>query len=722
MMIVGMAGVGKTTLKHLIFDTIAPEQRTSTSVAETPVRAQIRDISGVRVQTGKTNWKKIETACDLEPIVLKTISLIGYRLEEAPDTMAEHQQHRLAAVAKFFRHYWNRITHIAIPARTIPEILDEPEVGTEVDLPDVGSLLNPEVKQHIKSLHARIMEITERNRRGNSHSATQDASKILGSNWVYFIDSGGQPHFHNLLPHFVQGISVILFTYRLSDKLDDYAVVEYYENGESIGAPYKSPITTRDTLRYLMHSVHSDNTDGERPRIILIGTFLDKIEESGETLADKNAQLTDFIPTKYKDHILLHGINIDKPILAINAKSPSAADDEAIQSIRSEIESYGAHKDNIPIAWYVLEILLENLASKVNRKILRKIECLEIARILNFENPEKELVSALEFFHSKHLFHFFPNILPDVVFTDPQVLLDKVTELVKHSYQLRESASTKSYTGAWHAFRDRGIITLTILKKFETHYEDGLFCASDLLKILEQLLIITPFTMNEKILIDFTSPTVEFLMPSLLDALPPSDLEKYREQFTSLEPLVLVFPECGSLRLGVFCCVQVFLIKNLKWELLHTDNKPEIIAQNCVMMTHSKLACDIIIIDSLSYLEIYVDPKLGNFSGVCQQIKCDVFEAVRVANLALNYQNAAEGPDQTFFCHCRDQQAALDSKTDSPLVTGTTQQRHIGKVKEKQLLQCSINQMVYTDLTSKHEPWLEPGEHNLYCKCYCICP
>ena len=74
-------------------------------------------------------------------------------------------------------------------------------------------------------------------------------SKILQSSWIYFIDSSGQPHFYNLLPLFIQGISVALYILRLSDRLDDYPLVEYYKNDKPIEEPFRSPLSTQDNFK-----------------------------------------------------------------------------------------------------------------------------------------------------------------------------------------------------------------------------------------------------------------------------------------------------------------------------------------------------------------------------------------------------------------------------------------------------------------------------------------
>ena len=119
-----------------------------------------------------------------------------------------------------------------------------------------------------------------------------------------------------------------------------------------------------------------------------------------------------------------------------------------------------------PIWWYVLEITLKDLSTYLERMVLSKQECLEVAHLLNIST--EALVEALKFFHYQHIFHYYLDILPDVVFTSPQVLLDKLTELVKEAYCMRKTPSQSANSptarsGKWKKFRDHGIITLEFL-------------------------------------------------------------------------------------------------------------------------------------------------------------------------------------------------------------------------------------------------------------------
>ena len=101
------------------------------------------------------------------------------------------------------------------------------------------------------------------------------------------------------------------------------------------------------------------------------------------------------------------------------------------------MENSGAREVNIPVWWYVLELLLQELSKELGRGILSRAECLQIAQLLNIR--EESFDAALLYFDELNIIKYFPKVLPGVIFVDSQIPLDKVSELVYHSYLLRQS-------------------------------------------------------------------------------------------------------------------------------------------------------------------------------------------------------------------------------------------------------------------------------------------
>ena len=163
--------------------------------------------------------------------------------------------------------------------------------------------------------------------------------------------------------------------------------------------------------------------------------------------------------------------------------------------------------------------------------MISRLECLGIAAVLNID--PKALGAALEYFDDLNIFLYYPSVLPDIVFSNPQVILDKVTELVHFSYCLQGSSPPVALEGKWLQFRDKGIVTLEMFQdeRFSTHYIQDLFTPADLIKLFEHLLIVAPLS------------STKYFMPSLLRTI---SLEKVRKQLPlpsiTVAPLLVYFP------------------------------------------------------------------------------------------------------------------------------------------------------------------------------------
>ena len=146
---------------------------------------------------------------------------------------------------------------------------------------------------------------------------------------------------------------------------------------------------------------------------------------------------------------------------------PKDDEKEEASKIRASIEK-SATQHKIPIWWFILQLILEALALKLGREVLRKDECVHVSNTLGFS--EGELEAALEFFDKLNIFLYKKHILPRVVFTNPQVPLDKLSKLVEKQYHLKAAqvnptkAANQAMTGDWQRFRDQPVITLQFQK------------------------------------------------------------------------------------------------------------------------------------------------------------------------------------------------------------------------------------------------------------------
>ena len=115
--------------------------------------------------------------------------------------------------------------------------------------------------------------------------------------------------FHELLPLFVHGISAAVFVCRLSDRLDGYPADEYYKDGKLVGSALSTQLTTEDQIKCLIRSLLSRSTKLALPKIIIVGTHLDKIEECSESLDEKNRKLLEMLGLEFREQLVSYKRN-----------------------------------------------------------------------------------------------------------------------------------------------------------------------------------------------------------------------------------------------------------------------------------------------------------------------------------------------------------------------------------------------------------------------------
>ena len=509
---------------------------------------------------------------------------------------------------------------------------------------------------------------------------------------VQVSDCGGQPQFHEVLPVFLRGTSLYIFVFKLNEELGARPMIKYHVDGKAICKPYQSSETYEQILEHCLRVIRSQKaTDKESkpPKIMIVGTHKDEEHMcTTETRKDKNERLATLLLPEFKKEVLYYRPAPPKELIyALNAKSPGKEEKSTAESIRLQVSSEcAAEAVEIPLQWHALEGVLEDLAKALDRDVLSRDECFRAAESLHFED-ESALDDALKYLDQLNLIFYYPDILPGVVFSSAQVLLDKVTELVVAVHELQDGipATGKMADEKWQRFCDHALVSADFLaqEEFQKHYKPGLFSHDDLMLLFKKLLIFAVFNKTE------------VFVPALLRRLTREELEEHRRRYSST-PLVLTFPKYGGPLLGVFCATLVDLlspdnIHPFPWILeMHNDEvTPVCLHRNCVQFNIPRRPGSITLIDSFEQIEVHVsEAALGdNADDNANLIKNAVIECIRRATLALHYNY--DKPELTIGCPC-----------------GTRPGFHLAKLGENSLWICSKNKEKYGKLTPQQTAWL----------------
>ena len=654
----GMAGTGKTTIKHLILDLPLPTKRDSTPLADTRERVLIRNVAGMKIQIGGDSWKPV-TVDDLK--------------KHTADLIRAHRIHKKPSE--------ERNTNELSPMKSIQSETIDIEAGI--------SETNSELLQPVSEVASEIQFLVP--------SDLDRPKKVLGSNWIYLIDSGGQPHFHNLLPLFVQGISLAIYVFRLSNKLSDSPLVEYYKNDQPVGKSYRPFLTTETNFKYLVQSMQFQ-AHSKESKLVCVGTYKDIYDqdECVETLDKKNSCLRNMLPESIQKRTAFHNLFKEEIIFPIDAKHNSPERNKIIETIRNIIMQQQPSEIRVPIWWYVFEISIEKISHEQNKKIFSIEECRAVAS--EFQVNDVALNEALTFLHKHHIFHYYPKVLPRVVFCDTQVLLDMITELVEYATGVKESTIMEGKEGVWLKFINKGIINEEFLGTLKEYFVDTLFGAPELLAVFEHLLIASEYDNS-------ASLQTECYMPTLLKSMSVSRIdEKRTELLKESQPLVIRFkndwPYCG-----VFCCLQVYLVKECKWKF--SKENP---TQNFVTMHLPEQPCSVTLVDLIKHIEVYVScPDTFPYASIRNCIHSGINSACE----PLGYSDVIV--EEAFLCQCSQemQSQASGSQTSTnchlALVVGAS-----GHVK---CIQTEKN----SPFEDKHKKWLVKRDAGELITVLCIC-
>ena len=472
--------------------------------------------------------------------------------------------------------------------------------------------------------------------------------KLLKMTWIYLIDSGGQPQFHELLTAFIRNTTLGIFVFRLSDRLDDKPRIEYYKGGKPLGEPYPFPMSHKEIFQHCIQTISSlPSTSPPKdqaptcPKILVLGTHRDKESKCSETRDEKEKILRDVLhkgpkpDSAISEDLLYYG---NKCIFPLNAKSPEKQDEEIIGDIREEIVRLAPQPQSIPLQYYALELELE----KKEESVISFKECLDIAKhSLLFE--ETVARAAIHHLDSLNLIQHFPECAKEVIFCDPNILLNKVNELIEKSYRLRGTLTASKpevlLKGDWIRFHMRGRVTLPMLKEFPEGFVQNLYDHRTLAKIFEDLLIFTRFEHDDS-----------FFMPALLDV---KDLKLIQRPTKTC--LIIAFSS-GYAPLGLFSSSIAFLTSsNNRWPSpwMFLFEKGQLFRN---VISFDVNAVKVTLIDCSAHFEVHVELQEGMqedpsmMPEVCRIIRQGIKEAIKQSMKKRHICSASYG--ESFFCPC----------------------------------------------------------------------
>ena len=696
----GSAGVGKTCLLHLLLKRPPPQKRHSTGVAERAIRV-------IRVWKESGEWNEISTE-EFQKMIAEIVPVLYQELRDKKQGEEEENENEGEVAIREWEE--GEVSGVVLGGMSMVRD-DETSVVTVGETSVVQEVGKGEEIQKRESKHTvnlkdgkAVMEDVLR-KLTQMVGSGKTSRRLLDMELMYLTDTGGQQPFWDLIPIFTRATSATIFVHRLCEELDEHPLNDLYQRGQQVGPSRRATLTTAQAFKTMLRGMHEG---GRHSKIITVGTHRDLAEDCKETLMEKNKKLVAISSSNFKRDVVYRNEGLKEVVFPVNTTAPEEVDRKEGEKIRASIEKE-ATQHEIPIWWFILQMILEDLARKLGRDVLSKEECLRISDSLGFS--EAELNSALSFFDRLNIFFFKETVLPTAVFTNPQVPLDKLSKLVEKQYHLKAAeadpskAADLAMTGDWQSFRDQGVLTLQMLQEFESHYLEEVFTARHFLLLLEKLLVIAPLSSAK------TLSTTEYFFPAVLSTMPESRVSGF---LSSRKPgdiaaLAVEFPT-GWAPPGVFCCSVCHLQSHSHWEVVHrphptSDGSPDSLLtqvfRNCITFTKRGRPGSVTFIDNLAFFVVCVNVGTSKLDRdelveLCQLVRWEHFAAVKAGLEKTHHSDS--NPELSILCPCQSQFCSSELHT-----------AQISDNRRKWI--CSKDRDVFDCLSPEQNLWLSgPGE------------
>ena len=431
---VGTAGSGKSTSLETLTDEepLAEEERESTPLLKRPVQTEV-----VFVDRKKVRWRKKtpeEKKRYIARILRARAQKLGQPASQQPTVVREKPNSSKAAQPTASPH---KSSPAATKEAKVSATPSSTATGTsEEQLSDMAPEVSVESLLESSEVEEEFISLI--------NIPSDSPETVFTETCVYIVDSGGQPEFVDALTVFLGQTSACILVIDLSQPLDHYPMIGFYRRGRAVSKPYRSTRTNEENLKLSMRTMHTfvSKTKGDPLKLLFLGTHRDKLHKCpSETVGDKNERLKKLIPKKFANQVIWS--STEKLIFEMNALKPDETDKKTAEQVRRYIlEQCKPMKVELPLRWQAFEEKLRSIAEGLGRMVMSRQECWLVAESLELDEASFDL--ALDHFHRVSLMFYFRTILPDTVFIDPQVLLDKVSELVEFMFELREPEENES--------------------------------------------------------------------------------------------------------------------------------------------------------------------------------------------------------------------------------------------------------------------------------------
>ena len=390
--------------------------------------------------------------------------------------------------------------------------------------------------------------------------------------FVNFIDIGGQPEFHELLPLLLhQGPALNLIFLNMSQSLDYKYDVTYEDSSGSNLVQYKCEFTTKEIIQRALDSISSLQpiVNHSKPAAILIGTHNDK-----EPQADLEQSIQDTFGSFIKESVLCsvskpgeEPVRYIHPLSNVRKEGSSADSNADIEDLRERITTIVHDRfkhEPVPTATLLLYLKLRTTYDPTPGWCSLE-ECVKIAASFGIsrEDLTKE-GGILQYLHDRFgtILHYQGKTrqgkklkISQRVIVNPNLIMRPPAELFMTAFgaKISEHATAEE-------IRRSGEIPHRLMEKVcssdESKSTMNKITTEEIVELLESRYILYSNSENKN-----------YFLPCLLRP-DPDEHSLDSDHLNSLTyPPILLIPETGYVPLGPFPATVVELSRSSHWIL-----------------------------------------------------------------------------------------------------------------------------------------------------------
>ena len=364
-------------------------------------------------------------------------------------------------------------------------------------------------------------------------------------NSLYIRDTGGQVEFQESVTLLIYGPSIFIFVLRTDIDIYKKNIIQYRAPSGEIINRYQSSISTVDALVQFLTSVSAIETTTEgvfqeggvyrshKPVVFIVGTHIDQLKSrASSVLAEINISLDKLIQ-QYNFSQVVRYANHNSSKVMYTVDNTSDKDDD-FKVLRRDVNKFIGRREFTvlyPVSYLLSCLELQNVKDTV-------ISMDRFKQLVSKFNITPDQVNRLlQFLHFRIgiIQHYDVDKLSDIVIKEPQVLFNKVTDLLVKTFLTDEAMTEGEQTN----FCQKGILETS---SFENILEDSndKITTKQFLTFMVHLRLAVPLTGKKGI--------QKYFIPSVLNHVPSSAGE---ERKTDIAPLCICF-QLGHCPQGFF--------------------------------------------------------------------------------------------------------------------------------------------------------------------------